>query len=170
MMLSRTWIARLPLNVIYEIALDHEVPWTLLAAIVQTESGGDPMAARFEPDYKYLFKSAEFAKANAVTPMTEMMFQKTSWGLCQVMGGVAREHGHTGSLLELLVPEIGLKYGAKHLKKFMQKYQTKEDVISSYNAGSPIKLLDGKYKNQQYVDKVLSYLNALNDTFEYSKG
>lgn len=169
MMLSRTWIARLPLNVIYEVALDNEVPWTLLAAIVQTESGGDPMAARFEPDYKYLLKSAEFAKLNAITPMTEMMFQKTSWGLCQVMGGVAREHGHTGSLLELLIPEINLRIGCKHIKKFMQKYQNKDDLIAAYNAGTPVKGLDGKYRNQLYVDKVNSYLNALNETFEYAK-
>lgn len=168
-MLSRTWIARLPLNVIYEVALDHEIPWPLLAAIVQTESGGDPMAARFEPDYKYLFKAQEFAKANAITPMTEMMFQKTSWGLCQVMGGVAREHGHTGSLLELLIPEISLKYGCLHLKRAFDKHKNRDDVIAAYNAGSPIKGLDGKYKNQQYVDKVLSYLNAISDMFEYSK-
>jgi soluble lytic murein transglycosylase-like protein len=168
MMLSRTWIARLPLNLIYDIALDEEVPWTLLAAIVQTESGGDPLAVRFEPDYKYVLNTAQFATANNISQVTEMMLQKTSWGLVQVMGGVAREHGHKGSILELAVAEIGLRYGAKHLKKFMRKYPNKEDVIASYNAGSPVKGLDGKYKNQQYVDKVIGYLNALNDTFEYT--
>lgn len=170
MMLSRTWIARLPLPQIYEVALDAGVPWTLLAAFVQTESSGDPMAARFEVQYKYIFKVGEFAKLNLITPITEEVFQKTSWGLCQIMGGLARELGHQTSLLELLIPEINLKLAASHLKNLIQKYPGRDDMIAAYNAGSPIKGLDGKYKNQQYVDKVNGYLTALNETFDYKKG
>ena len=169
-MLSRTWIARLPLNVIYEVAIDAGVRWTLVAAIVQTESGGDPMAIRFEPDYKYVIKVNDFARANVITSTTELMLQKSSFGLCQIMGGLARELGHKGSLLELLIPEINLKLSVQHMKNLIVKYPTRDDMIAAYNAGSPIKNLDGKYRNQQYVDKVASYLNALNDTFEYRKG
>jgi soluble lytic murein transglycosylase-like protein len=170
MMLSKTWIARLPLNVIYETSIDAGVPWTLVAAIVQTESGGDPMAIRFEPDYKYVFKVSEFAKNNAITQTTELMIQKSSLGLCQVMGGLARELGHQGSLLELLIPEVNLKLATKHIKNLIVKYPIRDDMIAAYNAGSPIKGLDGKYRNQGYVDKVVGYLNALNETFEYRKG
>jgi soluble lytic murein transglycosylase-like protein len=169
MMLSKTWIARLPLNVIHEVSLDQEVPWTLLAAIVQTESGGNPLAARFEIAYKYTVKFSDFAREQNITPITEEVLQKTSWGLCQIMGGLARELGHQGSLLELLVPEINLTLAAKHLKNLIKRYPNKDDMIASYNAGSPIKGMDGKYRNQQYVDKVNSYLSALNETFEYKK-
>lgn len=169
MMLSKTWIARLPLNIIHEVSLDQEVPWTLLAAIVQTESGGNPLAARFEFQYKYTVKFQEFAQEQGITPITEEVFQKTSWGLCQLMGGLARELGHKGSLLELLVPEINLTLAAKHLKNLIKRYPQRDDMIAAYNAGSPIKGLDGKYRNQQYVDRVNSYLSALNETFEYKK-
>lgn len=166
-MLSKTWIARLPLPQIYDAAIEHGVPWTLLAAIVQTESAGDPLAARFEAHYKYTFKVAEFAKANAISEMTEMVLQKTSWGLAQMMGGVAREHGHQGSILELLRPEVSLDLACKHIKKLISRHPVLDDMISAYNAGSPIKGLDGKYKNQDYVNKVQGYLRALNETFEY---
>lgn len=167
MMLSKTWIARLPLNVIYECSIEQEVPWTLVAAIVQTESAGDPLAARFEPDYKYLFKVVEFAKDNNISQMTEMVMQKTSWGLVQMMGGVARELGHQGSILEMLKPEVNLALGCKHIKRLINRHPVLDDMIASYNAGSPIKGLDGKYKNQDYVTKVNGYLKALNETFDY---
>lgn len=167
-MISKTWIARLPLNLIYDVALDNDIPWTLLAAIVQTESGGDHLAARFEPAFKYVVNVKDFASMNNISQDTELVFQKTSWGLVQVMGGVARELGHKESLLKLLDPELGLKYGCMQLKRIAKRYSERSDIIASYNAGSPVKNLDGNYKNQQYVDKVTGYLIALNQTFEYS--
>lgn len=168
-MISKTWIARLPLNLIHEASLDYEVPWTLLAAIVQTESAGDTLAARFEVNYKYIVDVKKHAAENNISQDTELVFQKTSWGLGQVMGGLARELGHQGSLLHLLEPEIGLKYCALQIKRLANRHAERSDIIASYNAGSPIKNLTGQYKNQMYVDKVTSYLLALNDTFEYNK-
>lgn len=168
-MLTKTWIARLPLNIIYDVALDNDIPWTLLAAIVQTESAGETLAIRFEPNYKYFLDVEKFARENAISKETELVLQKTSFGLCQVMGGVARELGHQHSLLELIKPEIGLKYGCLQLKRIAKRYAERSDIIASYNAGSPIKNLNGQYKNQQYVDKVTSYLLALNETFDYNK-
>lgn len=168
-MISKTWIARLPLNLIHEASLDHEVPWTLLAAIVQTESAGDTLAARFEAQYKYIVDVKKYASENNISADTELVFQKTSWGLGQVMGGVARELGHQRSLLELLQPEIGLKYCCLQIKRLAKRHAERSDIIASYNAGSPIKNLTGQYKNQMYVDKVTSYLLALNETFSYNK-
>jgi len=169
MMLTKTWIARLPLNIIYDIALDHEIPWVLLAAIVQAESAGETLAVRFEPHYKYTVDIDKHARENSISKETELVLQKTSFGLAQVMGGVARELGHQKSLLELLQPEIGLKYGCLQLKRIAKRYSERSDIIASYNAGSPIKNMTGQYKNQQYVDKVTSYLLALNETFGYNK-
>ena len=41
--------------------------------------------------------------------------QRISYGLCQVMGAVAREHGLEGYLTRLCDPRVGLHYGARHL-------------------------------------------------------
>jgi hypothetical protein len=169
MILTRTWIARLPLDVIYDVASEQSIPWPLLAAIVQTESGGNKNAARFEPDYKYLVVPDKYAREQGISQLTELMFQKTSWGLAQIMGGVAREHGFQGSLIELVEPELNLTLACKHIQKLSNRWKDRADFIAAYNAGSPVKQLDGKYKNQQYVDKVLNYMAALTETFDYKK-
>lgn len=169
MILTKTWISRLPLNVITDVAGEQDVPWPLLAAIVQTESGGNRFAARFEPDYKYLVVPDKFAREQGISQLTELMFQKTSWGLAQIMGGVAREHGFQQSLIELTDPEINLTLACKHIHKLSSRWKDRSDFIAAYNAGSPIKQLDGKYKNQQYVDKVLNYMAALTETFDYKR-
>lgn len=148
------WVFQLPWDVINESARESNMPVNLLAAIVQVESGGDPHACRFEKDYKYLFKTKENALDNRITETTEMMLQMTSWGLTQIMGAVGRELGLKGSILGLVDPETNLDYCGRLLKRLASKYSERNDIIASYNAGSPIKTLDGKYKNQQYVDKV----------------
>ncbi len=86
----------------------------------------------------------------------------------QVMGGVAREHGFAGSLVELCNPELGLKYGTAHLMKFIKKYDTLEEAVSSYNQGGPYKNKDGTFKNQKYVDKVMERYFYLME-YEYGK-
>ena len=167
MNISKAWISRLPLDAIREVAAETNIPWNLLAAIVQTESGGNQYAARFEPDYKYYFKVKEFAKQNQITEITETVFQKTSWGLCQLMGGLCRELGHTGSLLEMVNQELNLRLCAKHLLNLIKKHPERDAMLAAYNGGSPIKdLKTGKYRNQEYVDKVLGYFFILNETFE----
>ena len=93
--------------------------------------------------------------------MTEEVGQKTSWGYMQVMGSVAREHEFRGWFPELCIPEVGIEYGARHFHKFFKKYGDLKQAISSYNAGNPAIISDGKgklvFKNQIYVDKVLDY-------------
>jgi soluble lytic murein transglycosylase-like protein len=169
MMLSRTWIARLPLNLIHEASLEYQVPWTLIAAIVQQESAGDRFAIRFEPDYKYLVETKKWASECNISEITEIMLQKSSFGLAQIMGGLCRELGHTGSLLEVLDPELNLKLCAKHLTRLIKRFPDRNDLIAAYNAGTPVKKMDGTYRNQHYVTKVNQYLNALNEAFDYKE-
>ena len=91
---------------------------------------------------------------------TERIGQMCSWGIMQVMGAVAREHGFTGKPSDFpklcTIPD-GLLYGCLHLVKFRARYSAWPDVIASYNAGSPRRSLgpDGPYMNQSYVDKVI---------------
>lgn len=127
-------------------AAKYSLPWALVKAIVHTESSGNPWAYRYEPHYKYLVGSN--------LRVTEQVGQQTSWGLMQVMGAVAREHGFTGWFPELCQPALGLEYGCRHLKRYADQYGHWHDVIASYNAGSPRKVGE-QYVNQSYVDKVL---------------
>jgi soluble lytic murein transglycosylase-like protein len=141
------------LTIIKGLAPVYTLPWELVAAIVHTESAFNQWAVRYEPSYKYLVGQEGNLSAS------ERMQQMTSWGLMQVMGGVAREYGHTGFCAQLCDPIVGLNIGCKHLAKYRTRYPEWQDVIASYNAGRPVKR-DGKYLNQGYVDKVLARWHA----------
>lgn len=161
MTLQNAWVMRLPWSIIEDVSDAENVPANLLAAIVQTESSNNKWACRFEPHYKYLFKTKDHAKENGITEATETVMQMTSFGLCQLMGAVARELGLKGPIFQLLDEKTNLEYCAKLLKRLAGKYKERNDIIAAYNAGSPIKGLNGVYRNQQYVDKVNQFLSAI---------
>jgi soluble lytic murein transglycosylase-like protein len=75
----------------------------------------------------------------------------------QVMGGKARELGFQGTLTELTQPMILVEYGCIFVKKLQDKYNSNEYVAAAYNAGTPlIDPVTKHFKNQEYVDKVMS--------------
>jgi len=156
------WYFLLPWNLINTVATNHNVDAFIIAAIIQKESEGDQYACRYEGHYKYLFKPQFFAKKNRISLETETTLQKTSFGLMQIMGAVAREDGHEKELVELAAkPELALDLSVKHFKKFLDKYGKLEDAVSAYNAGSVRKDMAGNYSNQYYVDTVMSFYREL---------
>lgn len=126
------------------------LPIECVMAVCMVESSLNPWAYRYEPSYKWLVGQDLSA--------SERCGQMISWGLMQVMGGVAREHGFTGPYPALCDPMTSLRYGMLHLRKFWAKYQNWPDTLASYNAGRPVRI-DGKYQNQAYIDKVLKWWN-----------
>lgn len=160
-MSQSSWVHRLPWSIIEDVSDEENVPENLLAAIVHVESSNNKWACRFEPHYKYLYQTKENARDNGITEATETVFQMTSWGLCQVMGAVARELGLKGTIFQLLDEKTNLIYSAKLLKKLAGRWKERDDIIAAYNAGSPIQDLKGYYKNQGYVDKVNDALDAI---------
>ena len=136
-------------TLIQQIAASNGVPWMLLKAVCIQESSLNPWAVRYEPHYRYLY-------GKNLSP-TETVGQMTSFGVCQVMGAVAREHGFKGKYLtELCDPEIGLEYGARHLSKFYRLHGAWDRAISAYNQGGPRVNEQGQFQNQAYVDRVMS--------------
>jgi len=128
----------------------------LIYAIIETESNWNPFAVRYEPHWKYIVPvSNTMLKKMGITRETEEQLQKFSWGLMQVMGAVARELNYSEILTKLITPQDNINVGVRKVIELFKKYKNLEDVIASYNAGSPRKV-DGKYVNQSYVDKVLS--------------
>ena len=99
---------------------------------------------------------------------TELLFQQTSWGLLQIMGAVARERGFRGWLTELCDPQVNLEWGCKHLRWMIDHNNayglpdyriTPEDLAAAWNGGTRV-VVDGKYKNQSYVDRAVKAMEG----------
>lgn len=122
----------------------HDLPAGLLGALVQQESGGNPYATRYEPDFaaRYIgqkpLDQLPGRRAPGATEATERVARATSWGLGQVMGEVARELGFAGPFLsQLCDPEIGLHYAGLKLRKCLDAADG--DVtraLQRYNGGA----------------------------------
>ena len=133
----------------------HLLNPNLVSAIVETESSFNTDAIRYEPKYPYLLAPDVYAVKNKITVQTEAELQKFSWGLMQVMGAVAREHGYDGYLHRLCRPELGLEYGCLHFAKYLRKYNDIKKAISAYNGG-PGAIKGDRFKNEKYVNKVMN--------------
>lgn len=154
------FIYLLPWDKITSISKHFDIDRILLGSIILTESFGEDSITRYEQHYKYLYDPKSFAKRLRTTETTEIIHQRTSWGLCQIMGALARELGFDRHLPNLIDPEINLLYACRHLKNLFVNYKDQKKVISAYNAGSPI-VSNGVFQNQKYVDKVLWYISEI---------
>ncbi len=150
------WVKKLPMGLIDAAGKRYNVRADLLAAICITESSGDPNATRFEKGWRYFWHPLQWAEKLGIPTDEETAGQATSWGLMQVMGAVARQHGFGLHLNRLLEPEFSLEYACKHLVWLRPRAQEESDLIACYNGGwgSLQKMPSGMYHNQRYVDKV----------------
>lgn len=156
------WSMSLPWQEITAAAYDNGLSPLLVAAMVQTESAGDTMATRYEPNYRWTVDIATNALNCHISLVTEEIHQQTSWGLLQIMGGTARDLGMTDTLPELLDEYTGLNYGCKYLARHIDKHKDIDKAIVSYNAGSPrYKKGSREFVNQSYLDKVKNLLEQL---------
>lgn len=141
-------------------AAEYKLPLWLVLAVIETESSGSPWAMRFEPAFLARYIPPRVTTYGASLD-TERMARATSYGLMQVMGQVARELNFTQPFLTALChPEIGIKYGCKHLAALCTRYFDAhgwDGVAAAYNAGSPRKGAGGQYVNQTYVNKIMAH-------------
>lgn len=152
---------KVPIAIIKRIAIEKHVDPFLLGAIVIVESAGNPKATHFEKNYRLNSTLIMKAKLNSVqfghSFNTELTGTRTAWGLMQIIGGTARTIlNFRQPFQKLLDPETNLRLGADFLNILKSKYKRETDVISAYNAGQPYRDAKGRYKNQTYVNKVLS--------------
>ena len=122
------------------VASEHGLDPALFCALVETESGWYTWAARYEPGFKkrYIDPIESIERFGSISYATERAQRSTSFGLCQVMGQVARELGcKLPSLVQMCDPETGLTYGAKRLKKALdRKLGDVREALLNYNGGS----------------------------------
>lgn len=155
------WAQRLPWDVITDQARRLGLDPHLIAAVIQKESSGVQWRTRWEREWSHLWKPEAFAASLGVTVETEVIHQKMSWGLMQIMGGTAREMGFRGHLPELCAsPALGIHWGGRYLARMMLRFRDPEKAIAAYNAG-PGSLADGVIDNRKYVDAVLGFLGSL---------
>lgn len=159
-------------------AAAHGLDPRVVEALVQVESAGDPFAWNPEPRYRYLwhvrtwqpFRALDRIERHAATPPLdfpalvgdrdqEWWGQRASWGLMQIMGAVAREHGFRGGYLTQLVdPATNLGLGCAHLARLLR--WAEGDLVRAlcaYNGG-PSGNQAPPYRSQAYADRVLAAL------------
>lgn len=85
----------------------------VVCAIVEQESSWNAWALRYEPAFYEKYIAPQVARGKITDP-TESRARAFSWGLMQVMGQVAREHGFDGaSLAALCDPATGIEVGCR---------------------------------------------------------
>lgn len=85
----------------------------VVCAIVEQESSWNPWALRYEAAFYEKYIAPQLARGN-IADTTESRARAFSWGLMQVMGQVAREHGFDGgSLAALCDPATGIEIGCR---------------------------------------------------------
>jgi soluble lytic murein transglycosylase-like protein len=94
------------------IAVQQGLSPSLVCAIIEQESGWNPYAMRYEPAFRTRYVAPLRLSA------TEEIARSVSWGLMQVMGQVAREHGFVERFLPALCdPATGIRTGCTVLEK-----------------------------------------------------
>ncbi len=120
----------------------HELDPALVCAVVEQESACDAHAIRYEPGFRTRYV------APLGLPPTEEVARSISWGLMQVMGQVAREHGFSGKFLSALCdPAAGLDIGCAVLAaKFSSASDNVTRALELWNGGA----------NADYAPQVLA--------------
>lgn len=128
-------------------AVTHEIEPELVCAVVEQESGWETYATRYEPAFftRYI---APLLTSGVVLNPTEGYARATSWGLMQVLGQVAREHGFLDRVMgRLCDPPIGLDIGCRVLSHKI--------TVAEGNVSKALLLWNGG-GNPAYPDQVLA--------------
>lgn len=155
-------------KIIQPIAEKYSLPPSLVAAIIQVESGGNPWAMRYEPAFfrRYVQGQSHVIVPKGVSRETEEVARATSFGLMQVMGQVARENGFDGVFLSALCdPQTGIEAGCKQLAKMARSFPAPrfgwDAVCAAYNGGKGAVKSHTEFSNAAYPAKVLKTLGGV---------
>ena len=109
----------------------------LIRAIIETESDYNPMAFRFEPNFRWLYSDKELAGILGCNRDTMRAIQSVSYGLMQVMGSVCYEYGFREWPGHLFNVDLNIRYGCQHVKNLMmrKKLTEAEEIYDAYNSG-----------------------------------
>jgi soluble lytic murein transglycosylase-like protein len=106
------------LALVSPFAIKYNLEPALIAAVIEQESGWNPWAIRYEPEFY-----ARYVQPLGLSNLTEARARAFSWGAMQVMGQVAREHAYAGPLPQLCDWATGLDVGCTVLSYKLTKAQ-----------------------------------------------
>ncbi len=134
------------IDLVRSIAIAHGLDPALVCAVVEQESAWNCWAVRYEPEFLSRYVAPLYTAGKLTA--TEAYMRSMSWGLMQVMGQVAREHGFDGaSLSELCDPSCGIEIGCRVFATRVAR--ARGDVVAAllaWNGGA----------NSNYPDQVLA--------------
>jgi hypothetical protein len=124
------------------IATQRSLDPALVCAVAEQESSWDAHSIRYEPAFR-----TRYVAPLGLSP-TEEIARSISWGLMQVMGQVAREHGFTGKFLSALAdPAAGLDIGCIVLASKIAA--ASRELAAAPQPPSLISSAPAQYSNQQ---------------------
>jgi soluble lytic murein transglycosylase-like protein len=134
-------------------AAEHSLHPELVCAICEQESSWNPWALRYEPAFFARYVAPLWA--TKTISVTESYSRAFSWGLMQVMGQTAREHGFDAAspLSALCEPRTALDVGCRvFAHKIAAAEGNIERALLLYNGGA----------NPDYPAQVLSRVTHYN--------
>jgi hypothetical protein len=168
-------------KLIEQIAGSHFLDARIVKAMVMVESEGESTAWNPEPRYRYFwdvklwkpFRRVSGIELESKFPPedfkslkgdadNEWWAQQASWGVMQVMGAVAREHGFRENYLTGLCrdAQTGLLYGCRVLQGHLKwSGGVVDQAIAAYNGGR-VGNEQPPYRNASYVAKVHAAMKA----------
>lgn len=116
-----------------------DLPPALILAVIQQESGGNPLASRHEPRYLEQYGNTDKFKNIVERTMLYPQDIATSYGLMQLMvptawGYLSSYHKDNNVIKILLDPDLNIRYGAAHLSALFKKHGSIKGAAGRYNA------------------------------------
>ena len=146
---------------IHKACEKYKVDPILIYSLVLTESRGNPYAYRYEPDTPYYYEKwhDRYPKWVGIDDKSKKVLQKSSIGLCQVMGSTAIDLGFEDITTKMALPEVSLEYGVKYWYLQAKRFDLYNpmDIYFAYNTG----YFDHK------VDVMTDNVKAYGDNLEY---
>jgi hypothetical protein len=137
----------------------------LVQALVVTESKGQPYAHRVEPSYLANRLVQQQAEAwsrkwhGTPTSYTERTDRASSWGLGQLLGQTAREHGFAAQYLpELAEVEVNLAWVCRVLAAWQRRAQSPHHLLAMWNGGPGTPYPQMRDDVRGYVAKVGDFM------------
>lgn len=139
-------------GIINSASIRYGVPVSIIKGVIAAESG-------FQADAK---REEDFSNRRPPSDWPPGVTVDASRGLMQVLCWRARTLGHAGSCDALYDPYTNINLGVKLLAQLHAQTGSWSDAISAYNGGLRPELgfgaqRGGRYRNQDYVDRVNRY-------------
>jgi len=131
-------------DLIMRKGMSNAVEPAVIAAVIGTESSGDPRATNWEGQtWGY------------------------AYGLMQVLYSTAQQMGYTGNPDGLFDVETNIEFGTRYLRHQRSRYGTLAEAIAGYNAGTATWTEYGRLTNATYIQRVLDRIPQYRSLLSY---